>query len=54
MESQVVEQGQKRPVRISMRQLMGTAQNPYMKYFTKPVLVNFMAEWEKHGLNAKL
>lgn len=48
--SQVIEASKKRPVRISMRELVGSEHRPYMRFFGRPILENFVKEWEKHGI----
>lgn len=49
IENQVVDKGEKRPVRISMDKLVGDERYPYLRFWDKQWLENFATEWGKHG-----
>lgn len=51
--NQLVDPDQRRPPRISMLELVGTEQCPYMKLMDKQSLQNFATQWEKHEFTSK-
>ncbi|OGW49863.1 MAG: hypothetical protein A2V62_04295 [Nitrospirae bacterium RBG_19FT_COMBO_58_9] len=54
IENQVVDEGKKRPVRISMTKLVGAEKYPYLRFFDKPGLEKFVTEWESRVNAEKL
>lgn len=46
IENQVVDKGEKYPVRISMTKLVGAEKYPYLRFFDKSGLEKFVTEWE--------
>ena len=54
IENQVVDEGKKRPVRISMTKLVGAEKFPYLRFFDKLGLEKFVTEWESRVSAEKL
>ncbi|NOS79102.1 MAG: DUF3800 domain-containing protein [Nitrospira sp.] len=47
IENQVLDKGEKHPIRISMTKLVGAETYPYLRFLDKPGLENFNKEWER-------